>query len=109
MKNKVVLAFISSFLIIGTANAQDFQFTDKKVYNDYKTVEVCGGIAEMHLNNAGDVLTKENKVMYPRRAKSLIKSLQDNKGCFECSIYQNLSKEELEKNNYYYDGLFFKH
>lgn len=42
MKNKVVLAFISSFLIIGTANAQDFQFTDKKVYNDYKTVEVCG-------------------------------------------------------------------
>lgn len=109
MKNKIFIAFVSSLLIISTSNAQDFQFTDKKIYDDYKIVEVCGGIAEIHLNQAGEVLNKENKIKYPRLAKSLIKSLKETDDSFDCTIYKSLSKEELKKNNYYYDGLFFKH
>lgn len=104
MKFKFLFIIFSILFITSNSYARS-----NKVYSVEKTVQLCDGYVEAHLNKDGKVLDKNNKIMFPQYP-SLEK--EENVKAFNaayCSTIKQFSLEEIKKNDYYMDGVFFKH
>lgn len=106
-KNLIITVALISFLCAINSNANGIQITDTTVYNNFKKVEVCGGLAEIHLNDKNQMLTDKNKVLYPMLSEASIEALKNNdeRVCYRYKVPENV----LKQINYYGGGLFFKH